>query len=221
MALASTAPIALGAFAAPARATGLPAFSQDMVVAMARDLAGQGYTPRPSVPQDWLNLTYEEYQTRWFRSHDALWSKTPRSYNVDFFLPGLYFPRPIEINTVIDGVAEKVAFDLSLFDKTDMAPDLSLDDTLGYSGFRLRTELKEPGKKNEFCVFQGALFPRDWIKQQLWPVCTWSCCENSRSRWRGIPRVHQVLAGSPGTRTEKHGRPRIDGLSLCDGSLSL
>ena len=160
MALASTAPIALGAFAAPARATGLPAFSQDMVVAMARDLAGQDYTPRPSVPQDWLNLTYEEYQTRWFRSHDALWSKTPRSYNVDFFLPGLYFPRPIEINTVIDGVAEKVAFDLSLFDKTDMAPDLSLDDTLGYSGFRLRTELKEPGKKNEFCVFQGASYFR-------------------------------------------------------------
>ena len=160
MALASTAPIALGAFAAPARATGLPAFSRDMVVAMARDLAGQDYTPRPSVPQDWLNLTYEEYQTRWFRSHDALWSKTPRSYNVDFFLPGLYFPRPIEINTVIDGVAEKVAFDLSLFDKTDMAPDLSLDDTLGYSGFRLRTELKEPGKKNEFCVFQGASYFR-------------------------------------------------------------
>ncbi|APG46652.1 glucan biosynthesis protein [Phaeobacter porticola] len=159
-ALASTAPLALGALSTPARATGGPEFSRDVVVTLARNLAAAPYEPRASVPQDWQDQSYEEYQTRWFRSHDALWSKTPRSYNVDFFLPGLYFPRPIVINTVENGIAQKVAFDISLFDKTDKAPELSIDESLGYSGFRLRTELQEPGKKNEFCVFQGASYFR-------------------------------------------------------------
>ncbi|KII17761.1 glucan biosynthesis protein [Phaeobacter sp. S60] len=159
-ALASTAPFALGALTSPASATGGPAFSRETVVSLARDLAAAPYAPRASVPQDWQEQSYEDYQTRWFRSRDALWSKTPRSYNVDFFLPGLYFPRPVEIFTVENGLAQPVAFDLSLFDKTDKAPDLSIDDSLGYSGFRLRTDLKEPGKKTEFCVFQGASYFR-------------------------------------------------------------
>ncbi|WP_293575982.1 glucan biosynthesis protein [Phaeobacter sp.] len=164
-ALASTAPLALGtlttpALTGPAGATGGPAFSHQAIVDEARALAQNSFVARGTVPEDWRNLTYDQYQKRWFRSKDALWSKTPRSYNVDFFLPGLYFPRPIEINTVVDGLSQKVAFDLSLFDKTDMAPDLSVDESLGYSGFRLRTALREPDKKHEFCVFQGASYFR-------------------------------------------------------------
>ncbi len=135
-------------------------FSFDGLVERARDLAAKSYRPRPQVPQDWLNLSYEEYQTIWFRGKDALWSNTDRSYNVDYFLPGLYFPRAVQINTVSDGQAERQPFDLSLFDKTDKAPTLSEGGDLGYSGFRLRTELSEPGKKLEFCVFQGASYFR-------------------------------------------------------------
>lgn len=154
-ALASTSILAL-----PVHATEVPEFSRDTVISLARELAARDYAPRPSVPQDWLDMTYQDYQTRWFRNRDALWSDTNRSYNVDFFLPGLYFPRPIQVNTVDNNTAERVPFDLSLFDKTDKAPDLSLDDSLGYSGLRLRTELDQPGLKNEFCVYQGASYFR-------------------------------------------------------------
>ncbi|MGR3759750.1 glucan biosynthesis protein [Roseobacteraceae bacterium NS-SX3] len=158
-ALASTSALALSPFAAAAKAAGT-AFSRESVIAMARALAAEAYTPRPQVPQDWLELSYEQYQTRWFRSRDALWAGTDRSYNVDFFLPGLYFPSPVAIHAVEDGETRPVPFDLSLFDKTDKAPELSEDPSLGYSGFRLRTELSEPGQKNEFCVFQGASYFR-------------------------------------------------------------
>lgn len=154
-ALASTSILAL-----PVHATEVPLFSRDTVISLARELAARDYAPRPSVPQDWLDMTYQDYQTRWFRNRDALWSDTNRSYNVDFFLPGLYFPRPIQINTVANNTAERVPFDLSLFDKTDKAPDLSIDDSLGYSGLRLRTELDQPNLKNEFCVYQGASYFR-------------------------------------------------------------
>ena len=150
--LALTAPLA-------AKAASVPFRHQD-VIDKARMLAQMPYHTRAKVPQDWLDLTYEDYQTRWFRSRDALWGKTERSYNVDFFLPGLYFPRAVQMHSVADGLAQPVAFDLTLFDKTDKAPDLSTEGALGYSGFRLRTELSEPGKKNEFCVFQGASYFR-------------------------------------------------------------
>ena len=155
-AMASTSMIAL-----PARGSEALSFHHSTVIAKARTLATANYTQRPSVPQDWLDLSYQDYQTRWFRSRDALWSDANSSYNVDFFLPGLYFPRPVQVNTVsINQGAQPVPFDLSLFDKTDKAPDLSIDDSLGYSGLRLRTELSQPNLKNEFCVYQGASYFR-------------------------------------------------------------
>ncbi len=135
-------------------------FSRDILIEKARVLATRAYEQKPQVPEAWRNISYQDYQTRWFRTADALWSKTDRSYNVDFFLPGLYFKRPVGISVVENGQAKPFRFDLSLFDKTDKAPDLPVDDTLGYSGFRLRTELGQPGIKNEFCVFQGASYFR-------------------------------------------------------------
>ena len=149
------------AVATAAGATGsATAFDAGHVIALARDMAARRYRPRPQVPQDWLDLSYEQYRSIWFRATDALWAGTDVPYEVDFFHPGLYFPRPVRIETVRDGMAMPVGFDLSKFDKTDKFPDLTVDETLGYSGLRLRTELTEPGKKNEFCVFQGASYFR-------------------------------------------------------------
>ncbi|MEL0436460.1 glucan biosynthesis protein [Phycobacter sp. K97] len=159
--LGGVSSLALASLASPLLATDASRpFHPLDVIAKARRLAQAPFEARAQVPQDWLNLTYEDYQTRWFRSRDALWSKTDRSYNVDFFLPGLYFPRAVQMHELAEGQVRPIAFDLSLFDKTDRAPDLSTDGPLGYSGFRLRTELSEPGKKTEFCVFQGASYFR-------------------------------------------------------------
>lgn len=144
------------------------AFSHASVVNKARALAAGAYEPRPSVPEDWVNLTYDQYRKIWFRNADALWSDTDRSYNVDFFHPGLYFPRPVQVNTVQEGQSERFPFDYSLFDKTEKVPPLTIDDSLGYSGLRLRTEMGQPGIKEEFAVFQGASYFRAIGKGQIY-----------------------------------------------------
>ena len=113
--LGGVSSLALASLASPLLATSASRpFDPADVIAKARKLAQAPFEARAQVPQDWLTLTYEDYQTRWFRSRDALWSKADRSYNVDFFLPGLYFPRAVQMHQVADGQAHPIAFDLSL-----------------------------------------------------------------------------------------------------------
>ena len=76
------------------------------------------------------------------------------------FPPGLYYPHPVDVAVIEDGQARPVRFDLDVFDKTDKFPDLPVDDTLGYSGLRLRAEIEAPGIHTEFAVFQGASYFR-------------------------------------------------------------
>lgn len=135
-------------------------FHRNQVVELARQMAARAYAPRPEVPADWAALDYELYRAIWARHDRALWYGTDRPYEVDLFAPGLYFTRAVDINTVTDAMASPVPFDISRFDTTDQVPQLSTEGALGYSGLRLRTELAQPGIRNEFCVFQGASYFR-------------------------------------------------------------
>ncbi len=149
------------AFAPAAYATGGETpFSRDDVIAMARDLASRDYAEREMVPQEWQDLTYQQYRSIRFRLDRALWYETETPFNVDFFTPGLYFPRTVKVSTVEDGMTKLVAFDLAMFDKSEDVPELPIDDTLGFSGLRLRTEMHRPGETDEFCVWQGASYFR-------------------------------------------------------------
>lgn len=141
--------------------TSVPVFDREDVISMAKQLASRPYTPRNEVPQDWLDLTYDQYRDIRFQVAAGLWRDTERSYNVDFFAPGLYFPRATKIFSVVDGQANVVPFDLGWFKKGPLVPQLTTEDrALGYSGFRLRTDLGHPDGKTEFCVFQGASYFR-------------------------------------------------------------
>lgn len=135
-------------------------FSKDWLRNKAKELSKTAYAPMDEVPKPWRELTYDQYKSIWFNSHKALWSDTALPYQVDLFHPGLYFPRAVEINIVNGDTARPLAFDISLFDKTDKFPDLPIDENMGYSGFRLRSELREPGTFEEFLVFQGASYFR-------------------------------------------------------------
>lgn len=142
-------------------ADGPVAFSRDLVIDMARRMSRQDYTPRETVPKDWRDLTYDQYRDIRFPREHALWADTDRSYNVDFFAPGLYFPRATKVFAVEDGMARPVPFDLAMFDKGNLVPDLTKTaESLGFSGLRLRTDLGHPEYKTEFCVFQGASYFR-------------------------------------------------------------
>ena len=136
-------------------------FDRSVVTDMAEALSKQDYAARETVPQDWLDLTYDQYRDIRFRVDAGLWHGTDRSYNIDFFAPGLYFPRATKVYSVEAGLAYPVPFDLGWFDKGPLVPSLTLqDDHLGYSGLRLRTDLGHPDGKTEFVVFQGASYFR-------------------------------------------------------------
>ena len=150
---------ALAAGSARASGAEMP-FDPGQVVQRARDMARMKYHARAEVPQDWRDLSYEHYRMIWPRHDRSLWHGTDRSYEVDFFHPGNFFPRPVTMNVVENGVARPVAFDINRYDRTDQVPELTVDESLGYSGLRLRTELDGSGHKNEFCVFQGASYFR-------------------------------------------------------------
>lgn len=135
-------------------------FSRDALVARARQMATQPHQPNPEFPAPWLDLTYEQYRAIWFDGRNALWRDSDAPLRVDMFPPGLYFRRRVDVAVVENGMARPVLFDMGVFDRTDMFPDLPVDDTLGYSGIRLRAELEQPGTYQEFAVFQGASYFR-------------------------------------------------------------
>ncbi len=135
-------------------------FVPEDLVARAREMAGRDYAPRPTVPQEWIDLTYEQYKSMWFPDRHALWQGSDVPVRLDVFAPGLYFPSPVEISGVEDGQARPLVFDAAVFDRTDKMPDLPDGPTLGYSGLRLRSELETKGIFTEFAVFQGASYFR-------------------------------------------------------------
>lgn len=135
-------------------------FSTDWLLAKARDLAGQDHMPAPLIPEPWRTLSYDDFGHIWFNPRKAIWADDERPVKVDLFTAGLYVPRPAQINIVEDGVAKTLGYDISLFDKTDNFPDMPIDETMGYSGFRLRREMNAADIFEEFMVFQGASYFR-------------------------------------------------------------
>ncbi len=136
------------------------AFSREWLEGEAKRLSQENYEPNPMIPEEWRNLSYEDFQHIWFNSKNGIWMDEDRPLKLDLFTAGLFFPRAVEINTVENGMATPLLYDFSLFDKTDNFPDLPIDETIGYSGVRLRAELNKTAIFEEFMVFQGASYFR-------------------------------------------------------------
>jgi len=145
-------------------------FSLNALLAEAQTLAAAPYTPGTRVPEEWLNLSYDQYRMIWFNSQRGIWADTDRPLQLDMFPAGLYFPRPVEINIVEDGMARTLGFDIDLFDTTDQFPTMPVDTRMGYSGLRLRAELNTPGIYEEFMVFQGASYFRAIANRQNYGI---------------------------------------------------
>jgi len=135
-------------------------FGAGFVRDRARKMAAMDYTPRPLIPEGWRNLSYDQYRKIWFDGRNALWEGSDAPQRVDVFPPGLYFPQAVAINVVENGTARPLDFDLAVFDRTDEFPDLPIDETMGYSGLRLRAELEKQDIFQEYAVFQGASYFR-------------------------------------------------------------
>ncbi|WP_371154084.1 glucan biosynthesis protein [Jannaschia sp. 2305UL9-9] len=158
--MASVAMAALPAAADMPRFLSSEPFGPETVVEMARALSATPFELRPSVPEAWRDLTYDQYRKIWFNTSKAIWEGSDLPFRMDLFHPGLYFPRAVEVDVVQGDEAHRLAFDYALFDKTDDAPDLPVDETMGYSGLRLRHKYPDEANYREFAVFQGASYFR-------------------------------------------------------------
>ena len=143
-------------------------FSRDAMVSQAARLAQADYSPPPKVPQNWVDLTYDQYRGINFKPQSALWKDTERPFNVEFFAPGLYFPSPISVSVVEDGMAQPVLFSKEAFRLASLVPELPFDESVGYSGFRIKAAINDPVRKDEFVVFQGASYFRAVGRHQFY-----------------------------------------------------
>jgi periplasmic glucans biosynthesis protein len=136
------------------------AFGPGTVRARAAALAAQPYVPRPTIPDEWLDISYDQFSHIWFADRNALWNNTDAALRVDAFTAGLYAPHAVQLNIVENGQAQTIPYDLGVFDTTDQFPEMPEGDTMGYSGLRLRAELEAPGIFTEFFVMKGASYFR-------------------------------------------------------------
>ena len=141
-------------------------FSIEWLKDYARELAESEHSLPADVPVEWQELSYDEYRAIRFNSRRALWQGTDKPVRLDFFHPGLYFPRPVDISIVQNGEARAVEFNLDLFTQGEIVPQLPVDDTLGYSGLRIRGDVAGPDEFKEFVVFQGASYFRAIAREQ-------------------------------------------------------
>ncbi len=154
--------------AVPVKLGEAQAFSKDALIEMARQLADKDYVAPAKIPQPWIDMTYDQYRGIQFNPDSGLWKDTDLPFNMEFFAPGLYFPTAISISVVDGDSSRPVLFSKDVFRYAHLVPDLPVDDTLGYAGFRMRTTINDPVRKDEFVVFQGASYFRAVGKGQIY-----------------------------------------------------
>jgi glucans biosynthesis protein len=140
-----------------------PAFDLDDVAAKAADLAQQPYRDPPKKVPDWMligSMTYDQWRDIRFRPDQALWRDQNLPFQVQFFHPGLYYDRTVQMNIVDDEGAHAVPFSIKRFDygKNTFADRIPAD--IGYAGFRIHYPLKNPNYLDEVIVFLGASYFR-------------------------------------------------------------
>jgi len=151
-------------FALAAPASSAAAFDFADVAARAEALAARPYQVRGKVP-DWMlesagTITYDRWRDIRFRPDHALWRDRGLPFEVQFFHPGLYYDRSVQIHVIEDGAEEPVPFDADRFDygRNDFADRIPRG--VGYAGFRLHYPLKTPAYRDEVIVFLGASYFR-------------------------------------------------------------
>jgi len=143
------------------------AFGFDDVVARARTLVTQPFDGRPStVPDELLNLSYDQLRDIRFRTDKALWRDAKLPFEVNFFHPGKYFDRPIRVHEVDGDRVREIVFDPANFDYGKNQLDLAKLRKVGFAGFRVHFPLNNAQYKDEVLVFQGASYFRALGKNQ-------------------------------------------------------
>jgi glucans biosynthesis protein len=119
-------------------------------------------SPRADLP-DFLRadkLDYDKYREIEFRHDKALWAADNLPFRVEFFHPGYLYEEPVHINEFTLTAVQPVRFVQDFFNYRNLHIQKQIPANTGYAGFRLLTELNEPGKWDEMGAFLGASYFR-------------------------------------------------------------
>jgi periplasmic glucans biosynthesis protein len=150
--------------AGPARAFGL-----EDVIERAKQLATQPYRdPHGSVPRWLLSIPYDQWRGIRFRPERALWRERGLPFTVQFFHPGLFYDRTVDVHIVTPSGVESAAFAPDQFDYGTNEFGSRVPQDLGYAGFRVHYPIKRHDYQDEVVAFLGASYFRAVGRQQVY-----------------------------------------------------
>jgi len=154
----------LALFAGSAKAELLGAaepFSRAALAAAAEALSKKPFSDRRAeMPEALTRMTYDGYRAMRMGPDFPIPLSEAEIFNMDPLLAGFVFRQPVDLFFVEGETARRIQFDRSKYVFDPPADVQAPDGDIPFSGFRLRTEINNPGVKDEFAVFQGASYFR-------------------------------------------------------------
>lgn len=142
--------------------------SYESIVALARERAQSDFrAPTRRLSGLFDDLDYDAYRA--IRTQSKQLQTGNPSVMFDPLPPGMVFTAPVNLSVIDDGATFDLRFDPNVFafdpshfdeDRVAQARNAPTDETLGYSGCRLRAPLNRPDRLDEFLVFQGGSYFR-------------------------------------------------------------
>lgn len=150
------------AFPAPADTSGAnktSPFDFAWLKSRARFLAAKTYRPPPtSLPKAFLALDWDRYHAIRFRSERNLWADEQANFRIQFFHRGPMFKELVRMYEVVNGRAQEIRYDPSMFDFGKTRFDAAaLPPDLGFAGFRVQFHTDW---KTDVTAFLGASYFR-------------------------------------------------------------
>lgn len=135
-------------------------FDFNIVREKAKRLAQESYKkPKISIPEELLELDYEDYIQIQYRRQKSFWKGFP--FQLQFFHLGYIYDFPVSIHQVLKGHITEFHYSKNLFifgRYKELAKELPAD--LGFSGFRVHYPINSDDFLSEFAVFQGSTYYR-------------------------------------------------------------
>ena len=89
-----------------------PSFDLQNVAAMARELAAKPFEDNAGqVPEVLKSISYDQWRDIRFVQDKSLWRDEKLPFELQFFHPGLFYDRTVNINVVEKNVPTRLAFD--------------------------------------------------------------------------------------------------------------
>ncbi|MBV5263846.1 glucan biosynthesis protein [Pinisolibacter aquiterrae] len=136
-------------------------FEPHVLRARAAAMAARPFEPPDTkLPKGLDNLNYDQYRAIAFRPKDTFLREGPGPFRIEWMPRGFLYRDHVDFDAVEDTQALRIVqYDGCFVFPPDVPPPKD-GETLGWSGFRVKTPINRPDVAEEFLVFQGASYFR-------------------------------------------------------------